>query len=380
MLASIFALVGFSAPNELAQVPALAAFVERAAREPEAVAQELAATFPAFIANEVGEVARGSGNASIPVVLAHGMGDSCFNDGMKSITKLTGDHLGVYSTCIPTGNNKIMDTINGFLMNMDKSVDEFAKRVKADPKLANGFNAYGMSQGNNLIRGWAAAPPYPCPLPCAVSSERRREILRPISTATHARVPRRYIQKYNDPPVHTFMSICGINAGVAAFPQCGDSAPIIGGVCRALTEVLGDLAYLEVAQSILFQANYFRDPTHVGKAQYKKNSQLAAWNGEGDTLYGSKANFLKTDKFIWVEGTRDTEVWPRGGEQWQQVSPDYPSNLKVVPMNESTWYTSDAFGLKTADLAGKHNFESFPGNHIRFTQAELIAWLDKYFA
>jgi len=342
MLASIFALVGFSAPNELAQVPALAAFVERAAREPEAVAQELAATFPAFIANEVGEVARGSGNASIPVVLAHGMGDSCFNDGMKSITKLTGDHLGVYSTCIPTGNNKIMDTINGFLMNMDKSVDEFAKRVKADPKLANGFNAYGMSQGNNLIRG--------------------------------------YIQKYNDPPVHTFMSICGINAGVAAFPQCGDSAPIIGGVCRALTEVLGDLAYLEIAQSILFQANYFRDPTHVGKAQYKKNSQLAAWNGEGDTLYGSKANFLKTDKFIWVEGTRDTEVWPRGGEQWQQVSPDYPSNLKVVPMNESTWYTSDAFGLKTADLAGKHNFESFPGNHIRFTQAELIAWLDKYFA
>ena len=73
-------------------------------------------------------------------------------------------------------------------------------------------------------------------------------------------------------------------------------------------------------------------------------------------------------------------MWPRGGEQWQQVSPDYPSNLKVVPMNESTWYTSDAFGLKTADLAGKHNFESFPGNHIRFTQAELIAWLDKYFA
>ena len=38
------------------------------------------------------------------------MGDSCFNPGMKSITKQAGAHAGVYSTCIPTGNNDIEDT------------------------------------------------------------------------------------------------------------------------------------------------------------------------------------------------------------------------------------------------------------------------------
>ena len=29
--------------------------------------------------------------------------------------------------------------------------------------------------------------------------------------------------------------------------------------------------------------------------------------------------------------------------------------------------------------AGKNYFESFKGEHIRFTEAELYGWLDKYF-
>eukprot|EP00965_Chrysotila_dentata_P067445 2232001-Pleurochrysis_carterae.AAC.1 len=57
-----------------------------------------------------------------------------------------------YSVCLPTADNLIMDTIKGFLHTMDASVDDFAKRVRADPKLANGFNAFGLSQGNNIIR------------------------------------------------------------------------------------------------------------------------------------------------------------------------------------------------------------------------------------
>jgi hypothetical protein len=35
--------------------------------------------------------------------------------------------------------------------------------------------------------------------------------------------------------------------------------------------------------------------------------------------------------------------------------------------------------LKTADEAGKLNFESFDGQHIQFTEAELLGWLDTYF-
>merc|ERR1712176_654308 len=259
---------------------------------------------------------------------------------MKSITELAGTHVGVYSTCIPTGKTRITDTINGFLLSMDKSVDVFAKQVKADPKLANGFNAFGLSQGNNVIRG--------------------------------------YITKYNDPPVHTFMSICGINAGVGAFPQCSPSFPVVGKVCQGLAEVLGDFAYMEFFQNHLFQADYFRDPVKLNTTAYLNNSELAQWNNEKTVNQEYKDNWAKASSFVWVKGTKDTVVWPRDGEWWGAADPADPWK-KTIPMKETRWYTEDLFGLQTADKAGKNHFESFDGQHIQFTQTELEKWLDQYF-
>ena len=62
--------------------------------------------------------------AQLPVVMAHGMGDSCFNSGMINIGKHTSSLLGnAYVTCIPTGDTKSEDTKNGYFLNMDASVD-----------------------------------------------------------------------------------------------------------------------------------------------------------------------------------------------------------------------------------------------------------------
>ena len=74
-------------------------------------------------------------DSKLPTVFAHGMGDSCFNSGMKQITADTGKHIGSYAVCVPTGDNVISDTINGFLLNMDKSVDVFAAKIQKDPQL-----------------------------------------------------------------------------------------------------------------------------------------------------------------------------------------------------------------------------------------------------
>merc|ERR1712193_289204 len=115
----------------------------------------------------------------------------------------------------------VTDTLNGFLMNMDKSVDVFAEKIRADTNLAGGFNAIGFSQGNSLIRG--------------------------------------YIEKYNNPPVSTFISVHGTVMGVAAFPSCFQQGKPLGLICKALAEGLGDLAYNGLVQNILFQAGYYRD-------------------------------------------------------------------------------------------------------------------------
>eukprot|EP01063_Lacrimia_lanifica_P002443 TRINITY_DN1128_c0_g1_i1.p1 TRINITY_DN1128_c0_g1~~TRINITY_DN1128_c0_g1_i1.p1 ORF type:complete len:361 (+),score=155.16 TRINITY_DN1128_c0_g1_i1:54-1136(+) len=310
--------------------------------DPERLAKHIVESPLAQIADEmeVGEVR--ATNNTVPLVVAHGMGDSCFNPGMQSITKAAGNHLGVYSTCIPTAGNWLSDTIDGFLKNMDASVEYFAKKVRADPKLKDGFDAFGLSQGNNVIRG--------------------------------------YITKYNDPPVRNFMSICGINAGVGAFPNCPPNLPLLGPVCGALTEVLGALAYNPLSQGVLFQADYFRDPSRVNSSAYLKYSQLAKWNGEGEVNDGYKANFAKTSKIVLVKGTLDTVVWPREGEWFGAMSDVKGEEFKVIhTMKQTRWYKEDTFGLRTADEAGKVFFESFVGEHIRMTQTELMGWLEKYF-
>merc|ERR1712112_599337 len=64
---------------------------------------------------------------------------------------------------------------------MKDQLKEFVQAINADENLSGGFNAVGMSQGNLLIRA--------------------------------------YIEMYNDPPVHTFISMVGPHDGVADCPD-----------------------------------------------------------------------------------------------------------------------------------------------------------------
>ena len=274
---------------------------------------------------------------SLPLVFLHGMGDSCFNRGMESITEESGEYLGVYSTCIPTGDDKREDTLNGFFMDMDTSVDVFAEKVRADSQLANGFNCVGLSQGNNICRG--------------------------------------YIQRYNDPPVNTHLSIHGPVVGVAALPHCypdGDH----GDLCVDVSDFLAKLAYNQPMQDFLFQANYFRDVNFVNTEEYKKYSQMAEWNQEGATTDDSiKLNFAKTNTFAMIKANEDSVVVPREGEWWGAYDTDFET---ILTMKQTAWYKDDTFGLRTADEAGKIFFTSTEGNHLEFSDEELYGWLDAY--
>jgi len=275
----------------------------------------------------------------LPTVLAHGMGDSCFNSGFKSLTEFVGQQTQQYSVCIPTGNNKASDTANGFFMTMDKSVDVFAEKIKNDTKLANGFHCLGLSQGNSLCRG--------------------------------------YIQKYNDPPVSTFLSIHGTVSGVAGFPNCNPDG-LLGPVCASLAKLLGVAAYTSLAQNALFQADYYRDPSRVGKDAYKKGSQIAQWNNEGEIVDSTiNANFAKTKRFVMIKAEKDSMVYPNEGEWWGHFEDG--AFKKVLSMKDTDWYQKDLFGLRTADEAGKIFFNSTTGDHLQFSDAQVAAWIDQYY-
>lgn len=157
-------------------------------------------------------------HTSIPVIMAHGMGDSCFNSGMKQIAKDVGAHVNSVAVCVPTGSNWLTDTLNGFFKSMDSSVDYFAKRIQSDHRLKGStfVNMIGFSQGNSIIRG--------------------------------------YIQKYNGEPgyptVRTFLSVHGTVQGVGGFPQCNPEHGIISSFCRVLDRILGEFAYNSIVQNM----------------------------------------------------------------------------------------------------------------------------------
>merc|ERR1719247_2816036 len=125
---------------------------------------------------------------------------------------------------------------------------------------------------------------------------------------------------------------------------------------------------LKIIQDVLFQANFYRDPTGLNHTDFLDNNQLAQWNGEGRSGTFNetfKENFLKTSTNVWVKGLLDTVVWPREGEWWGQVAPGDPWDAPALPMAQSSWYLQDTFGLRTASQQHKNHFESFMGEHIR---------------
>lgn len=298
----------------------------------------------------------GVDDEQLPVVFAHGMGDSCFNDGFQGIVKETSKLLdGAYTVCIPTGDTQSEDTTNGYFLNMDASVDVFASKIRKDPKLVDGFHAIGLSQGNNVIRG--------------------------------------YIAKHNDPPVDTFISINGVNAGIGAVPNCfptteeenegydeeNNHDETVGrSICDLVNEQASKRAYTEFAQERSFQANYWRDPRPEEKDAYEKFSQLARWNNEGKPYNQTlKDNYAKTKKFVWILATEDSMVWPHEGEHWGAPSAKDPYKV-ILPMNQTDWYINDLFGLRTAQEAGKNYFEQFVGDHLRFTMEDYGRWVHTY--
>lgn len=329
--------LSFACADELPS--SLQEFIDLANNDPEAAVEEIRKMpFPIVqeIAMPVLEGVAAAGNG-LPTVVGHGMGDSCFNRGMKSITKGIAAKTGTYATCIPTGGNVLSDTINGFLKTMDNSIDYWAEKIRADPELANGFNCIGFSQGNSQCRG--------------------------------------YIQKYNDPPVANFISVHGTVMGVSAFPGCFTQEKPLGLLCRTFNEVLGDLAYNPLVQNVLYQANYFREEHKIGNKNYLKYSQIAQWNNENPDNVNQtmKDNFIKT-KYAMVKAAGDSMVYPNEGEQWGAIE-----DKTIKSMKDTKFYQDDMFGLKTVDEANPIAFEETSGDHLQFTDDELYGWVEKYF-
>jgi len=280
-----------------------------------------------------------------PVVMMHGMGDFANNPmGMATVRKLVAGFTNAYVHSVelcsdPTKLSDCMsdDSANGYLMPMDKQVEQFARVVRADSQLADGFHAIGFSQGNMLIRG--------------------------------------YIHRYNDPPVKAFVSMHGPLMGVSGLPRC----PMDLAICRSLNWLIGHYGvYSEFVQNHLAQANYFRDSTNVN--MYRKYCHFLPLisnevKGRENATYAD--NFKSLEKLVLVMAENDTIVHPKESAHFGYFM-DGSAEVQIA-MKDAPWYTEDWFGLRSLDQANKLDLLSTPGNHLGFTVSFLVKVVKQYF-
>mmetsp|Transcript_66011 Transcript_66011/g.157836 ORF Transcript_66011/g.157836 Transcript_66011/m.157836 type:complete len:380 (-) Transcript_66011:71-1210(-) len=275
---------------------------------------------------------------SLPVVLLHGIADYCGNPWVVSLVAGARQKLGVYVTCVATSEDDLLDFLDTFLMSLDRATSIVAQKIMADPQLQRGFNLIGISQGTLLSRA--------------------------------------YIQRFNDPPVHTFLSIHGIVTGISGVPKCFHQGQPLGLACRALAEVLGDVAYAPEVQACYFPANDLRDPLRTQSEAYLRHSQLADLNNERFARESYVKNFAKVKQFVMIKALGDSVVYPNEASWWGEFSDGSYTDLKS--MRDTKLYQQDLFGLRSADAAGKIQFNVTNGDHVEFSDAEYYGWLERY--
>lgn len=265
-----------------------------------------------------------------PLVIWHGMGDTCCNPlSMGAIKKMVENQIpGIYVLSLQIGNSFIEDMENSFFLNANDQVARVCEQLAKDPKLQQGYNSMGFSQGGQFLRAVAQRCPYP--------------------------------------PMRNLISIGGQHQGVYGLPHCpGQSSH----VCDWIRKVLNFEAYTKTVQEHLVQAEYWHDPLH--EEDYRNYSIfLADINQERAVNESYKSNLQALQKFVMVKFLEDTMVIPQDSEWFGFYKPG--QSEYIIPLQNSSLYTEDRLGLREMDKAGKLVFLGVEGDHLRFTDK----WFD----
>ncbi|KAK7066528.1 Palmitoyl-protein thioesterase 1 [Halocaridina rubra] len=268
-----------------------------------------------------------NGTTPTPLVIWHGMGDTCcFPFSMGRIKQLVEDRIpGIYVHSLMIGPNIIADEENGFFGNVNEQVEEVCEKIANDTQLQNGYHAMGFSQGGQFLRAVA--------------------------------------QRCPSPPMKNLITFGGQHQGVFGFPRC-PSEPQQSRMCEYIRKLLDHASYHYWIQNGLVQAQYWHDP--LDEALYREKSIFIADINNERTLNTSyRVNLKKLENFVMVKFLQDGMVIPVDSEWFGFYSPG--QDVEVLPLQETKLYFEDWLGLKEMDEAGKLHFLSVEGDHLQFS-------------
>lgn len=265
-----------------------------------------------------------------PVVLWHGMGDSCCDPqlGIGYLKAEIERNYGgfVYSIGFGTGAE---DVKNSYFGNVNDQVEQACKELAQVEELQDGFDAIGFSQGGQFLRA--------------------------VVERCHHKLP----------PIRLLITLGAQHQGIMNIPSC----PKEGGyLCSLMRFLLTQGAYLSWPASHIVQAQYVKDPYNLDD-YLANNIFLPDINNEREVknaLYAS--NMAKLGGFIMIRFRDDTTVVPRDSAWFS-----YFNGTDTVPIREQPIYTEDWIGLKQLDELGLLAFDECPTAHMRFTWE----WFDR---
>lgn len=262
---------------------------------------------------------------ALPIVLWHGLGDSCCNPfSIGGFKKFLEESMpGVYVNSLRIGSNMIEEIGDSYFMNCNEQVQKACEIIMNDTKLSGGYNAIGFSQGGQFMRAVA--------------------------------------QRCPQPPLRNLISLGGQHQGVFGLPRCpGENSTL----CEYARKLLNIGAYWDAVQDHLVPAQYWHDPydrsTYIAKSLF-----LADINNERVKNETYKENLLRLRNLVLVMFENDTVVDPKA-TSWFDYYPENDDKT-IVPLRQQKIYTEDWIGLKALDQSNRLHFLQTPGDHLQFT-------------
>ncbi|KAI8904088.1 Alpha/Beta hydrolase protein [Gorgonomyces haynaldii] len=260
-------------------------------------------------------------SAYYPVVIWHGMGDTCCNP--QSIGKITQDLQswlpGTFVHSIKIGATEDQDRNAGYFDMINRQVDEVCEHLKSVPELEHGFNGLGISQGGLFLRA--------------------------------------YVQRCNDPPIKSLMTLGSPHAGVMDLPKCEDFT------CRTMRSIVKQGVYLDWVQNRIVQAQYFKQVPFTQK-YLEHNIFLPDLNNELEFKKEYQDRLSSLTRLVLVRFSEDEMVTPRDSA-WFSF---YDDDMNLVPLQGQAVYPL----LKQLDTSGRIYFETMQGGHLHLEGFEAL--------
>ncbi|KAI3642951.1 hypothetical protein MP228_012506 [Amoeboaphelidium protococcarum] len=301
-----------------------------------------------------------------PVLLWHGMGDSCCNErSMVSVAKQIWDQLpdvNVYSVQIGDGsadsdqkasffgnlndqvqglcnvmNGKSSSGVNVINLRTMKSVSQ----ADLDLLKASGVNALGFSQGGQALRA--------------------------------------YIERCNQVQVYNLITFGSQHGGQSAMPNCDEIQETLIGEdsndvvqsswwCSLARMAIKRGVYLPQVQSRVIQAQYYRDIQQLDSYLWSNIFLPDINNEKAGKNEAYKNNMLKLNKLVLVMFSNDTMAIPKETAWFGQWS---DSGKRLVSLRESELYEDDWIGLKQLDESDRLILLTKDGGHMQIGQQWL---------